>query len=257
MLEGPGPSTQQLVTQDGTRTKIELDSSTAKKNQVVLTFPDLKKRKKTTEPLQITHHQQHQQQQHHRLSMPIDAPPSPMSGSMLVDEEDKMRHNDVIVVVNEQKPSDSASAEQRPRLLDGKICAITGASEGQKSRIYICYLDSADILAGIGRAIALGMAKEGAQIVAHYWGAAGSSANDDIVSLCVEIRSLGQGCSILFGDISDPRTSENIVKKAVEAYGRLDVVVANAGICWTGNFLDVSKDSYPARFKLLKFQNAY
>lgn len=90
------------------------------------------------------------------------------------------------------------------------------------------------------------MAKEGAQIVAHYWGTPGDSANDDIVSLCVEIRSIGQGCSILFGDISDPRTSENIVKKAVEAYGRLDVVVANAGICWSGNFLDVSFLFHPS-----------
>jgi len=136
MLDSPGPSTQQLVTQDGIRTKIELDSSAAKKNQVVLTFPDLKKRKKAAEPLQITHHQQHQQQQqqqHHRMSMAIDAPPSPMSGSMLVDEEDKLRHNDVIVVVNEQKPSEGASVDTRPRLLEGKICAITGASEGNSN----------------------------------------------------------------------------------------------------------------------------
>lgn len=130
MLEGPGPSlgqySNQLVTQEGTRTKIELDSATAKKNQVVLTFPDLKKRKKTAEPLQLTHHQQH------RTNMPIDGPPSPMSGSMPVDEEDKARHNDVIVVVNEQRPLDNApvAIDTRPRLLEGKICAVTSASKG-------------------------------------------------------------------------------------------------------------------------------
>lgn len=102
----------------------------------------------------------------------------------------------------------------RPRLLEGKVCAITGASRG------------------IGRAIALGFAKEGAHIIAHYWGTKSDPANEEIVSLCVDIRSLGQGCTIVFGDISDPRTSENIVRRAVETYGRLDIAVGNAGMCW-------------------------
>lgn len=112
----------------------------------------------------------------------------------------------------------------RPRLLEGKICAITGASRG------------------IGRAIALGFAKEGAHIVAHYWGTKSDPANEEIVSLCVEIRGMGQGCTIVFGDISDPRTSENIIKRAVETYGTLDVAVGNAGMCWYRDFLDVTPE---------------
>ncbi|KAI5819164.1 hypothetical protein BZA77DRAFT_305929 [Pyronema omphalodes] len=112
----------------------------------------------------------------------------------------------------------------RPRLLEGKVCAITGASRG------------------IGRAIALGFAREGAHIIAHYWGTKNDPANEEIVSLCVDIRSLGQGCTIVFGDISDPRTSENIVRRAVETYGRLDVAVGNAGMCWYRDFLEVTPD---------------
>ncbi|KAF8532898.1 hypothetical protein BDD12DRAFT_764319 [Trichophaea hybrida] len=112
----------------------------------------------------------------------------------------------------------------RPRLLEGKVCAITGASRG------------------IGRAIALGFAREGAHIIAHYWGTKSDPANEEIVSLCVDIRSLGQGCTIVFGDISDPRTSENIVRRAVETYGRLDVAVGNAGMCWYRDFLDVTPE---------------
>lgn len=115
----------------------------------------------------------------------------------------------------------SGAPPLRPRLLEGKICAITGASRG------------------IGRAIALGFAKEGAHIIAHYWGTKSDPANEEIVSLCVEIRGMGQGCTIVFGDISDPRTSENIIKRAVETYGRLDVAVGNAGMCWYRDFLDV------------------
>jgi NAD(P)-dependent dehydrogenase (short-subunit alcohol dehydrogenase family) len=112
----------------------------------------------------------------------------------------------------------------RPRLLEGKICAITGASRG------------------IGRALALGFAREGAHIIAHYWGTKSDPANEEIVSLCVEVRSLGQGCTIVFGDISDPRTSENIVHRAVETYGRLDVAVGNAGMCWYRDFLEVTPE---------------
>ncbi|KAI5787285.1 hypothetical protein EDC01DRAFT_631655 [Geopyxis carbonaria] len=112
----------------------------------------------------------------------------------------------------------------RPRLLEGKVAAITGASRG------------------IGRAIALGFAREGAHIIAHYWGTKSDPANEEIVSLCVDIRSLGQGCTIVFGDISDPRTSETIVRRAVDTYGHLDIAVGNAGMCWYRDFLEVTPE---------------
>ena len=106
----------------------------------------------------------------------------------------------------------------RSRLLDGKIAAITGASRG------------------IGRAIALGFAREGAHIIAHYWGTNTDPAGDDITSLSTEIRGMGQQCIVITGDISDPETSHNIVQKAVEGFGKLDIGVGNAGIC---SFCDV------------------
>lgn len=122
------------------------------------------------------------------------------------------------------EPDTPPTPPLRSRLLEGKVCAITGASRG------------------IGRAIALGFAREGAHIIAHYWGTKSDPANEEIVSLCVDIRSLGQGCTIVFGDISDPRTSENIVRRAVETYGHLDVAVGNAGMMWLRDFLDVSPE---------------
>lgn len=121
-------------------------------------------------------------------------------------------------------PSTPPPPPLRARLLEGKIVAITGASRG------------------IGRAIALGFAKEGAHIIAHYWGTKSDPANEEIVSLCVAIRGMGQGCTIVFGDISDPRTSEAIVRRAVETYGRLDVAVGNAGMCWYRDLFDVTPE---------------
>lgn len=102
---------------------------------------------------------------------------------------------ELVVVVNEEKalakvePPTAASAPtapMRPRLLEGRVCAITGASSG------------------VGREIAMSFAREGAHIIAHYWGTT-SDMNDDIVSLAVDIKGLGQGCAMIYGDISDPR----------------------------------------------------
>ncbi|RPA71270.1 NAD(P)-binding protein [Ascobolus immersus RN42] len=121
---------------------------------------------------------------------------------------------------------DSTAPPTRPRLLENKVIAITGAGRG------------------IGRALALGFAREGAHIIAHYFNSPTSPNQDDIVALCVEIRSLGQGCTIVFGDISDPKTSETIVRKAVEQYGHLDVAVSNAGVCEYAEMEDVTPDQW-------------
>ncbi|TGZ77030.1 NAD(P)-binding protein [Ascodesmis nigricans] len=125
------------------------------------------------------------------------------------------------------RPTTPPPPPLRPRLLEGKIIAITGSSRG------------------IGRALALGFAREGAHIIAHYYTppssskAASSSANEDIISLCVSIRSLGQSCTLVSGDISDPQTSTNIIAKALDVHGRLDIAVSNAGICGFAELLDV------------------
>lgn len=121
-------------------------------------------------------------------------------------------------------PSTPPPPPLRPRLLEGKVVAITGASRG------------------IGRALALGFAREGAHIIAHYWGTRTDPANEEIVSLCVSIRSLGQGCTIVFGDISDPSTSSTIIRRAIETHGRLDIAVSNAGMCLYRDFLDVTPE---------------
>ncbi|KAF8443342.1 hypothetical protein BGX38DRAFT_1095775 [Terfezia claveryi] len=120
--------------------------------------------------------------------------------------------------------STGGTASLRSRLLEGKVAAVTGASRG------------------IGRAMSLGFAREGAHIVAHYWGTVSDPSNDDIVSLATEIRGMGQRCEVVFGDISDPDTSHKIVHKAVEEFGRLDIGVGNAGMCWFRDFWDITPE---------------
>jgi NAD(P)-dependent dehydrogenase (short-subunit alcohol dehydrogenase family) len=90
--------------------------------------------------------------------------------------------------------------------LEGRVALVTGAGEG------------------IGRATAKLLAKEGARI-----GALGRT-REDLDSVVKEIEKDGGQATVLLADISKPDEVEAAVKQLVDAYGRLDVVFANAGV---------------------------
>jgi len=102
-------------------------------------------------------------------------------------------------------------------LLKGKVVIITGASRG------------------IGRAVALGCAREGADVVVNYLSGPGAEVVE-------EIRALGRQAVPAQGDVADPETGERIVAVGVDAFGKLDVLVSNAGICPFHTFLDMPAD---------------
>jgi len=102
-------------------------------------------------------------------------------------------------------------------LLEGKVVIITGASRG------------------IGRAVALGCAREGADVVVNYLSGPGAEVVE-------EIRALGRRAVPAQGDVADPETGERIVAVGVDAFGKLDVLVSNAGICPFHTFLDMPAD---------------
>jgi NAD(P)-dependent dehydrogenase (short-subunit alcohol dehydrogenase family) len=90
--------------------------------------------------------------------------------------------------------------------LEGRVALITGAGEG------------------IGRAAAKLLAKEGARI-----GALGRT-REDLETVVQEIEEDGGQATVLCADISKAEEMEAAVRELVEAYGRIDVVFANAGI---------------------------
>lgn len=77
---------------------------------------------------------------------------------------------------------------------------------------------------GIGRAIALRCAAEGANIVAV------DRDEPTLITLADEIASLGACCHAIAGDISDMATVETMIQSAEQEFGRLDGLVNNAGI---------------------------
>ena len=99
------------------------------------------------------------------------------------------------------------------------------------------------LITGSGRNIGRGCAKELAQagfnIVLN-----GSSNRADCESVAEEIRDLGGDPIITMGDIGDKSASDKIVKKALNAFGRIDVLINNAAIRPVQPFLETTDDDW-------------
>lgn len=92
-------------------------------------------------------------------------------------------------------------------LLSDKTALITGGSRG------------------IGRAIVLAMAAEGADIAFTYL-----HRKDSADEVAHEVESMGRRCMAIQADASDYHTTEQVVNSVLETFGQIDILVNNAGI---------------------------
>ena len=91
--------------------------------------------------------------------------------------------------------------------LSGKSAVVTGGSRG------------------IGRAIVLRLAAQGADVAFSYRGHAEAAAET-----VASVEALGRRALAIQGDVSQPEAADVLVKAALEAYGKVDILVNNAGI---------------------------
>lgn len=78
---------------------------------------------------------------------------------------------------------------------------------------------------GIGRAVAIAYAQEGAQVAIVY-----RRHHADAQETVREVEMRGRRCIAIAGDVGDEKFCQQVVKETLKAYGRLDIVVNNAAI---------------------------
>ncbi|MBE6085939.1 MAG: 3-oxoacyl-[acyl-carrier-protein] reductase [Selenomonas ruminantium] len=108
-------------------------------------------------------------------------------------------------------------------LLDGKVALVTGASRG------------------IGRAIALKLAAEGAKVAINY---AGNTAKAEEVK--AEIEKNGGEAILVQADVADSAAVETMVNTVVEKFGQIDILVNNAGITRDGLMMRMKDEDFDA-----------
>ena len=108
-------------------------------------------------------------------------------------------------------------------LLEGKCALVTGASRG------------------IGRAIALTLASEGAKVAINY---AGNQAKAEEVK--AEIEKNGGEAIVVKANVADAADVDAMVKTVHEAFGRIDILVNNAGITRDGLLMRMKEEDFDA-----------
>ena len=92
---------------------------------------------------------------------------------------------------------------------------------------------------GIGKAISLKLAEQGFYIVVNY-----RSSSNLIDELINEVEKRGSKAVAIQGDVSLFEDAKNIVKEAISAFGRIDVLVNNAGITKDGLILRMKEEDF-------------
>ena len=105
--------------------------------------------------------------------------------------------------------------------LTGKVALVTGASRG------------------IGKAIALKLAAEGAAVVINYHG-----SMEKAKEVKAEIESDGGIAEIMQCNVADYQATEAMIRKVTDDFGRLDILVNNAGITRDGLLMKMSEEDY-------------
>ncbi|QXE03066.1 3-oxoacyl-[acyl-carrier-protein] reductase [Terribacillus sp. DMT04] len=108
-------------------------------------------------------------------------------------------------------------------MLTGKAALVTGASRG------------------IGREIALELARKGANVAVNY-----SGSKEKAEAVAEEIRALGQESIVIQANVAEEDSVKAMVKQTIEAFGSLDILVNNAGITRDNLLMRMKEEEFDA-----------
>jgi len=105
--------------------------------------------------------------------------------------------------------------------LKDKVALVTGSSRG------------------VGRAIALAYAREGASVVINY--TANQAAGEEVIAA---IKEMGEKAVLVKADVSKAADAEALVQKGVDEFGGIDILVNNAGLSRPAMLLKMTEDQW-------------
>jgi 3-oxoacyl-[acyl-carrier protein] reductase len=108
-------------------------------------------------------------------------------------------------------------------LLEGKNAIVTGGSRG------------------IGTAICLDLAANGANVALNYRKSAAEAEH-----VVEQIRKMGRKALAIQADVSNFQDAQNMVKRVIEEFGSLEILVNNAGINWDGVIWKMTEEQWDA-----------
>ncbi len=107
------------------------------------------------------------------------------------------------------------------KLLEGKIALITGGTRG------------------IGKAIVLAMAEQGADIVFTYL-----SRSELAVQVATAVQAMGRRCLAIQADASDNAVAKQVVEQTIREFGHIDILVNNAGVTQDGLLIRMNEEQW-------------
>jgi NAD(P)-dependent dehydrogenase (short-subunit alcohol dehydrogenase family) len=121
------------------------------------------------------------------------------------------------------------------KMLEGKVAVVTGSGRG------------------IGRGIALALAREGARVVVNDVGCdvnGRGTADDPAAQVCKEIKDLGSEGVPSYDSVAEYESAGRIIETAVKTWGRCDIVVNNAGIVRDKSIGNMTPEDFDAVLKV-------
>jgi NAD(P)-dependent dehydrogenase (short-subunit alcohol dehydrogenase family) len=116
-------------------------------------------------------------------------------------------------------------------LLDGKVAIVTGAGRG------------------IGREHALLLAREGASVMVNDLGGDGRGEGADVTpaqQVAEEVRAVGVEAAVNGANVADWKAAEDMISQTVETFGRLDILINNAGILRDKMSFNMTEEDFDA-----------